>query len=152
MFRNQILSTLRHGLGYCTKYPLTVALRLVQGFCVAHLFNEYVGGFRLVQGPSMMPTFSPNPEMRGDLVVAVSPRDPRALVCKRIIGLPGDVVCVDPTGEYAPSTEHVYVPKGHLWLMGDNASWSRDSRTYGPVPMALIRGIIVARVSRRPHV
>lgn len=32
----------------------------------------------------------------GDLVVAVSPRDPSKLICKRIIGVAGDKVCIDP--------------------------------------------------------
>ncbi len=116
-----------------------------------------------VYGPSMLPTMSVTgdcvfeeslsinvpalrPLKRGDLVVLTSPLDPRAHICKRVLGLPGDVICVDPTGEYAPSTEHVVIPKGYLWIVGDNASMSRDSRVYGPVPMALVRGRVVARV------
>lgn len=83
---------------------------------------------------------------RGDLVTFISPLDPMRVVCKRLIGLPGDIICVDPTGQMAPSTEHVVVPKGHFWMSGDNAELSRDSRQYGPVPMALIKGKLVARV------
>ncbi|KLO06776.1 LexA/Signal peptidase [Schizopora paradoxa] len=118
--------------------------------------------FSKVNGPSMLPTMSVTgdwvleenltthipslrPLKRGDIVVATSPFNPRAHICKRVLGLPGDIICVDPTGEYAPSTEHVLIPKGHLWLVGDNASMSRDSRTYGPVPMALVRGRVIAR-------
>ncbi|KAK0465376.1 signal peptidase I family protein [Desarmillaria tabescens] len=84
---------------------------------------------------------------RGDLVTAKSPLDPLRIVCKRIIGLPGDVICVDPTGQLAPSTEHVVVPSGHVWLSGDNFSHSRDSRSYGPVPIALIQGKVRAKAS-----
>ena len=83
---------------------------------------------------------------RGDIVTFVSPLDPQRVVCKRILGLPGDTICVDPTGEKAPSTEHVIVPGGHFWAGGDNAAWSRDSRDYGPVPMALVKGRLVAKV------
>lgn len=115
-----------------------------------------------MQGPSMLPTFSnygefviedrlslrlfPDSLHRGDLVVLQSPIHPERRICKRIIGLPGDVLCVDPSGECAPSTEHVIVPKGHVWIIGDNATHSRDSRIYGPVSMSLIQGKIWARI------
>jgi inner membrane protease subunit 1 len=83
---------------------------------------------------------------RGDLVTFESPLAPGRLVCKRLLGLPGDIICVDPTGSKAPSSEHVVIPKGHIWLMGDNADLSRDSRDYGPVPLTLVRGTLWARV------
>lgn len=83
---------------------------------------------------------------RGDLVTFESPRTPGRLVCKRLLGLPGDIICVDPTGLKVPSSEHIVIPKGHLWLMGDNADSSRDSRDYGPVSLNLVRGTLLARV------
>lgn len=92
--------------------------------------------------------FRPQSIARGDLVTLKSPIDPFRIVCKRVLGIAGDVVCVDPTGTMAPSTEHVIVPKGHVWLTGDNAALSRDSRLYGPVSIALIRGKLCARVSK----
>ena len=36
--------------------------------------------------------------------------------------------------------EMIQVPEGHVWVEGDNLSWSRDSRFFGPVPLALVRG------------
>lgn len=36
--------------------------------------------------------------------------------------------------------EMIQVPEGHVWVEGDNLAWSRDSRVFGAVPMALIRG------------
>jgi len=127
-----------------------------------HLVAEYVVAIQHVAGPSMLPTmeatgdlvlenrfigrFFPERLARGDLVTFVSPLDPKRVVCKRILGLPGDVVCVDPTGELAPSSEHVVIPKDHIWFGGDNAAWSRDSRDYGPVSIALVRGRLVAKV------
>ena len=61
-------------------------------------------------GPSMLPTLNMTGDIvgyehltqrfskldTGDLVVAVSPTDPSKLVCKRIIGVEGDRVCIDP--------------------------------------------------------
>jgi inner membrane protease subunit 1 len=81
---------------------------------------------------------------RGDLVISVSPVDPTRLVCKRLLGLPGDTICVDPTES---AIKHVEVPRGHVWLQGDNYNNSRDSRLYGPVPMGLLRARVVARAS-----
>jgi len=115
-----------------------------------------------MSGVSMLPTLANEGELviedrltlrlfpdrlsRGDLITLKSPVEPGRIVCKRVIGLPGDIVCVDPTGKMAPSTEHVRIPKGHVWISGDNAAWSRDSREYGPVSISLIQGRLAARV------
>lgn len=187
----------------------------------------------------------------GDLVVALSPSDPSRTVCKRVIGLPGDTVALDPrmrplpmqawrgqkkksvaaerreaaedtlesrmvkfedllasvgaptssttagasrAGEvdsaevdllksmdtdphqHQPSTEthqhnsaasadlqqntyirskgdvqYVTVPLGHVWLAGDNMANSTDSRHYGPVPLGMVRGKVLARVYPNPR-
>jgi len=126
-----------------------------------HLLS-YIGAVSTMSGPSMLPTlanqgeivvenrwstrFNPDSLKRGDLVTLRSPLDRTRVVCKRVIGFPGDIICVDPTGQKAPSTEHVVVPKGHIWVMGDNAAYSRDSRHYGPVSMGLIQGKLYARI------
>jgi inner membrane protease subunit 1 len=115
-----------------------------------------------MEGPSMLPTLAesgeivientltyrlfPNSLSRGELITLVSPLNPSRIACKRVIGLPGDWVCVDPTGLKAPSGEHVLVQKGHVWIAGDNPACSNDSRDHGPLSMALIRGKLFARV------
>lgn len=88
-----------------------------------------------------------DPLDRGNLVTAISPLDPSHQVLKRVIGLPGDTVCVDPSGERGRVEEWCKVPPGHVWLAGDNTSNSTDSRDYGPVPIAMIRGRVLAKVS-----
>lgn len=113
-------------------------------------------------GPSMLPTmpdtpswivedmltvrFNLRPLQRGDLVVVIKPTDPDIFICKRVIGLPGDIVCIDPTGEVISPSEHCLVPQGHIWIAGDNAAASVDSRYYGPVPIALVYSRVIARV------
>ena len=42
----------------------------------------------------------------------------------------------------------VQVPDGHVWLQGDNLPNSTDSRHYGPVPLALIRGKVFYKARR----
>lgn len=38
------------------------------------------------------------------------------------------------------------MPKGHVWIQGDNIYSSFDSRTYGAVPYGLIQGKVFCRV------
>lgn len=40
----------------------------------------------------------------------------------------------------------IYVPKGMVWLEGDNADNSADSRIYGPVPLGLIQSRVFCKV------
>ena len=70
---------------------------------------------------------------------------------KRVVGMPGDwVVTVSPPKEDEEDAEArvgedmFQVPEGHCWVAGDNLEWSRDSRIYGPVPLALVKGKCMA--------
>lgn len=81
-----------------------------------------------------------NKIQRGDIVIAKCPTNPKQHICKRVIGIPGDHVNVSGAGSLE------YVPVGHVWLEGDNARNSSDSRNYGPVPQGLIRSKAVCRI------
>ncbi|XP_053539002.1 mitochondrial inner membrane protease subunit 1 isoform X2 [Ictalurus punctatus] len=102
---------------------------------------------------------------KGDIVIAKSPFDPKMNICKRVIGLEGDKVCT--SGPLDPFKTHTFdqsqdgtshhiniqsrwlyitVPRGHVWLEGDNLKNSTDSRCYGPVPYGLIQGRVCLKV------
>lgn len=76
---------------------------------------------------------------RGDIIIARSPTNPKQYICKRVIGLPGDRV---RTGFVSTDL----VPRGHVWLEGDNSDNSCDSRSYGPVPQGLIRSRALLKI------
>lgn len=95
----------------------------------------------------LSPRFSSlRPIRRGDIVIADSSYRRDFTVCKRVIALEGDTVHMP--GHRAS----VQVPQGHVWLEGDNPHNSVDSRSYGPVPAALIRGRVSARIWPFPSV
>jgi len=78
----------------------------------------------------------------GDVVVCISPSNPKQKLCKRVIGKPGDII-YRTEGFW---TTKLIVSPGHYWLQGDNLDNSTDSRTYGPVPQALICGKVFLKV------
>jgi signal peptidase I len=151
---------------------------LVKYVAAAYLVREHIAEFTICVGPSMMPTFDPSGEValvermfmattlrnrpiqKGDIVIAKSVQNAKQSVCKRVVGLEGDVVTyrdvtrvrydVDGYGRYDPngkgSVRQVTVPKGHIFIQGDNESNSTDSRQYGPVPYATLQGRVVAKV------
>ena len=45
-----------------------------------------------------------------------------------------------PPGARMADLGPIYIPDGHVWVMGDNRDNSRDSRSFGPVPVDTIVG------------
>jgi mitochondrial inner membrane protease subunit 1 len=80
---------------------------------------------------------------QGEIIACKSPHDPGVFISKRIIGMEGDVICVNPTES---SRKYIRIPQGHVWLQGDNYQNSIDSRTFGPIPEGLLIGRIYLRV------
>ncbi|KAM7492489.1 hypothetical protein LguiA_035410 [Lonicera macranthoides] len=129
-------------------------------FCLLHVTNNYICSPTLVYGPSMLPTLNLTGDVllsehissrlgklgTGDLVLVTSPENPRRTVTKRILGMEGDSVTflVDPSN--SDRCLSVVVPKGHVWIQGDNIYASNDSRHFGPIPYGLIQGKVWYRV------
>ncbi|XP_023212459.1 mitochondrial inner membrane protease subunit 1-like [Centruroides sculpturatus] len=131
---------------------LTSCWHGVQYACALYCTFEFVGDFVICSGPSMEPTIYSNDVIvtehisifrqkikRGDVIVSRSPSNPNQYICKRVVGLPGEKI---KRGLFTEFT----IPVGHVWLEGDNKENSTDSRTYGPVPMGLLRGRAVCKV------
>jgi signal peptidase I len=81
---------------------------------------------------------------------------------KRVIALPGETVAGKgghvfvndrelvepylPPGDVTSDFPPVVVPKGDLWVMGDNRSNSSDSRVFGPIRQKTVVGRAILRV------
>ncbi|XP_006653159.1 mitochondrial inner membrane protease subunit 2-like isoform X2 [Oryza brachyantha] len=133
------------------RWPLlrSIARGCLAGALIGVTVNDRYASILTVRGSSMHPTFEPHPAVRvlvdrlcldarygfsrGDVVVFRSPTEHRSLVVKRLIALPGDWIQV-------PAAQEIrQIPEGHCWVEGDSPC-SRDSRSYGPIPLGLMQG------------
>ncbi len=99
---------------------------------------------------------------RGDVLVFRFPQDPDVDYVKRVVGLPGETIEVRAGRVYIDGRplDEPYVdpadvnggadirprrvPDGEYFMMGDNRDESADSRFWGCLPRALVRGRAVA--------
>lgn len=96
----------------------------------------------------------------GDIISFKHPVNIGESAVKRVLAMEGDFVLMNTPGKSeamiqvkASRTRGIMglangvlqVPQGHCWVVGDNMLYSRDSRMFGPLPMALITGKVVAK-------
>ncbi|KAK6124079.1 hypothetical protein DH2020_042164 [Rehmannia glutinosa] len=137
------------------KEALQQTAQVANLLCFLHVTNTYLCSIAKLVGPSMFPTFKDGNIVlterissrsgkvgSGDVVLIRSPDNPRKIVAKRVKGIEGDEVSyvLDPKNSDEQKT--VIVPKGHVWIEGDNIQNSYDSRQLGPVPYALVQSRI----------
>jgi signal peptidase I len=153
--------------GGATEYLviLLVSFALVFGFVRPFVMEAF-----WIPSGSMIPTLEINDRVlvnkfiyrfkepeRGDIVVFQSVDNSNEDLIKRVVGLPGDKIAVrngrlflngEPQKETYTNKKfpdrsffaQTTVPKGHVFVMGDNRANSADSRVFGPLPEKNIEG------------
>ena len=153
-----------------TTFLILYTLLLAGAFALLLFYRPMV-----VSGSSMYPTFQDNDRIlvdrfdgnldqlnRGDVIVFFSPEVEARLMVKRLIGLPGDTICIleghvylngallkesytnrgESSHETIPSFR---VPMDAIFVLGDNRLVSADSREWGAIDKSRIYGRIIHR-------
>ncbi len=146
---------------------------IVPAIIIALLIHVFLAQATRVYGQSMEPNLHTNERLvieklsyrfhgprRGDVVVIHDPGGSPELLIKRVVGLPGERVTVadgrvfiDGVPLDEPYLDQDTLGGGRSWVvppltvfvMGDNRSASRDSRTFGPVSLDQIIGRALVR-------
>jgi len=111
----------------------------------------------IVTGNSMLPTLHDGqivmvirtgliPIKRGDIVV-LQHSDGEYLI-KRVVGIPGDTICVQQNVVYvnepcSPTGTTTILDNNLYYVLGDNMEHSVDSRVFGPIEYKNIAGVVI---------
>ncbi|EJS42448.1 imp2p [Saccharomyces arboricola H-6] len=124
--------------------------------------NNNVVHIAQIRGTSMQPTLNPQTETlatdwvllwklgaknsinlsRNDVILFKAPTNPGKVYCKRVKGLPFDTI----ETKFPYPKPQVNLPRGHIWVEGDNFFHSVDSNTFGPISSGLVVGKVVSIV------
>lgn len=145
-------------------------LLLVAAVVVAFLLKTFIVQPFWVPTGSMIPTIMPNDRVlalkfvyrfthpkQGDIVVFLPPNGENKDYIKRVVAVSGQRIKIIDGVVYingkplkedylhpdyfdSGSMPEVVVPRGHVFVMGDNRPNSLDSRVFGPIPEESIIG------------
>lgn len=151
---------------------LEALVLVLLAFLVALFLKQYVAEAYEIKGSSMQPTFANGERVvvlksfyglaRGDIIVFASKDDPSKDLIKRVVGLPLDRLTIEGghlrvNGKPMPEKyllggekgfgydRTLTLDDGSYFVLGDNRPDSHDSRYFGSVPQANIKGRVVLR-------
>jgi len=156
------------GAQFLARAVWNIITTIVPAVLLALFVNLFVAQAMVIQGPSMQPTLHYNQRVlvekltyhffhgprRGDVVV-IEVEEERDPLIKRVVALPGETIEVHngqvmidgepleepwPTRPGGPGYGPTRVPELHVFVLGDNRGSSRDSRSFGAVPVSHIIG------------
>jgi len=158
----------RSPLGVLFSWIWSTLETVVPAVLIALLINLFLAQATRVYGQSMEPNLHTDQRLvvekisyrlhgprRGDIVVIKLPQMGGELLIKRVIGLPGERIEIRQGQVYIngqPLDEPYLrkpgrgnmsprvVPPLHVFVLGDNRSFSNDSRSFGPVSLDNIVG------------
>ena len=149
------------------EHVIAMLQTVVPALVIALMIHLFVAQAMRVNGQSMEPNLHTGQRLivekisyllhaprRGDIVVVQMPTQNGELLVKRVVALAGEVVEIKNGQVYVDGVRlaEPYLPNethGHqrwvvgplqTFVMGDNRSASRDSRTFGPVQLSHIVG------------
>ena len=109
------------------------------------------------QAEDTTPRYAVHSPNRGEIIVFKFPRDETKDFVKRVVGLPGEVIemkngdviingevleepYLAPNNKDNSTRDPIQLKDGEYYVLGDNRARSNDSRNWGPVPEANLRG------------